>query len=126
MSIIEDMKSVAEVIQKAGNLDLYTKMLELQIKASELVQENHKLREEKVALQETLRLQGDLKLRRDAYWKESGEGPFCVPCWQKDTKAREMVECDEGDFRCTVCGFVYQTERCKQREEELFRRLNDR
>ncbi|HBA38453.1 MAG: hypothetical protein A2W73_07420 [Deltaproteobacteria bacterium RIFCSPLOWO2_12_55_13] len=46
MSIIDDVKSVAQLIQQIDNVELYRKILDLQGEVMGLVQENSELRKE--------------------------------------------------------------------------------
>ncbi len=118
MSIIEDVKNMAKLVQQAGNLELYQKMLDLQSQAMDLVEADRLRREEMTELKRQLRVKSELEFKKDSYWKESGEGPFCVPCWQKEKQDRIMMELAEGFFKCAVCGFIHKTEKRKKQEAE--------
>lgn len=73
MGIIETLKDTISVIQKADNLDLYKRMLELQTQVFALVEENRTLHE-RLAMKEKLSF-------RDNYYWIGDEGPYCSPCW---------------------------------------------
>ncbi|MBU6500854.1 MAG: hypothetical protein KGJ89_01900 [Patescibacteria group bacterium] len=83
MSIIDDIKSAAEVLRKADNIELYQKLLTAQKQALEIMEENRNLKEENRNLLKKIKIKGDMYLRNDAYWGSKDgkeEGPFCTRC----------------------------------------------
>ena len=69
MGLIEDVKEAVKLVQQIDNVELYRKILDLQVEALELME---KLREkdEKISqLEEAISLKGNLKFEHSAYWK---------------------------------------------------------
>jgi len=107
MSIIDDIKSVAKTIQQADNIELYQKILDVQAKALEVVEENSKLREENKELKEKLKIKENLKNENNAYWIEADgkkDGPFCSCCWDVDKNLVRLHPCGNPSFyNCPNC-----------------------
>ena len=111
MNIIDNIKSVAKIIQKADNIELYQKILDVQAEALEVVEENNKLREENGKLKEKLEIKKKLKYKDNAYWIEStdkkeGEKdePFCSRCWDVDKNLVRLHPCGNPAFyNCPNC-----------------------
>ena len=81
MSIIDDAKSLAKLLQDIGRMDLYQKMVNLQGEIIDLKEDNVKLHEENIQLKEKIKVKDNLVFDGNKYWlkKEEGEvdGPFC-------------------------------------------------
>lgn len=96
MGILDTVKDVAVLIQKADNIELVKQVLALQIQAQDLVEENRLLKS-KLATREAL------AFRKNAYWLAE-DGPFCSKCWDADAKlVRLHVRVDHVP-RCPNCG----------------------
>lgn len=114
MSIIEDVKSVAKLIQQIDNVELYKRILDLQGEVMELVQENSELKKEITSLKESLRVTELLKFERNAYWNEkpvgTKEGPFCSKCWDRDKLLVRMTTMSNPQYhRCPACNVPINT-----------------
>lgn len=114
MSIIDDVKSVAKLIQQIDNVELYRKILDLQGEVMGLVQENSELRKEMAALKEHLRVTESLKFERNVYWNEkpdgTKEGPFCSKCWDKEKLLVRMTTMGNPQYhRCPACNVAINT-----------------
>ena|SRR6476646_7211277 len=117
---IDALKKLADVAVKSRNVELQEGILELReqllsIKESllEAKEENSQLREENKTLQEKLtRLeQGPeekLTPKAHGYYKENGEGPFCIACYDTQKKLYRVIQpfADFGApeiYKCSVC-----------------------
>lgn len=114
MSIIDDVKSVAQLIQQIDNVELYRKILDLQGEVMGLVQENSELRKEISSLKESLRVTESLKFERNVYWNEktdgTKEGPFCSKCWDKEKLLVRMTTMGSPQYhRCPACNVPIKT-----------------
>lgn len=84
MSIIENAKEIARIVQQIDNVDLYRKILDLHAEIIELYDQNRGLREENGALKEKVKFKEALVYEDKAYWvkmEDSKDGPFCSSCW---------------------------------------------
>jgi len=124
MSIIDNIRNVADVLRKADNIELYRQILDLQADASKILDENRELKEKLKELETSLQQQEDVEFKNNAYWKKSdGDGPYCVPCWDGKGKLMRMID-DDGYVSCpnSECHYCYQTNECKRREQESVER----
>lgn len=91
MSILTDVREAVELAQKADNIDLYRRVLDLQGEVQELVQEKRDLEDdvrdlrEALAFSETLEAVGDVYVARED--REITDGPFCTRCWDVEGRA---------------------------------------
>lgn len=107
MSVFDELKSVAGVLQEAGEIEQYRQildalkeLLELQKKISELENANSELRSK-------LEIKENLIFEKNSYWLQNGEkkdGPFCSCCWDDDRKTIRMQPCgNPAYFDCPKC-----------------------
>ena len=84
MGIVDTVRDVAVLVQKADNIELNQKVLELQSQVMELLSENHQLRSQVRELAERAQVMDQLVFDDNLYWLEQGDerdGPFCTKCW---------------------------------------------
>lgn len=107
MGIIDTVKDIATLVQKADNIELNHKIIELQAQILGVLDENHSVKSEVRALRERLEFQGSLEFRENMYWRRSAngqeEGPFCSRCWDVDTKAVRLQKLRDGTKFCPGC-----------------------
>ncbi len=123
MGAIETIKEVANVLREANKIDAYQKIIELQGQVQDLMQENYEQKRRIAELEEKLNTEEDLEFRDNAFWKKSGDGPFCVPCW-REKRIVMPLPFDRGVYHCPSCGFVMVPEETKRKDEEKFRQFN--
>ena len=82
MSIISDVKEVADLVKQLGNIELYKKMVDLQSKIFELTQENLATKEKIRDLESSSKIRDELKFKQPYYYKEGDQVPFCPHCWE--------------------------------------------
>jgi hypothetical protein len=107
MGILDTVKDVASLVQKADNIELYQKILELQIQIMGLLEDNHSLRSELRNRQERSRFENGLEFRNNMYWHRLGpdkvDGPFCSKCWDAAEKAVRLQRLTGGMMWCPHC-----------------------
>lgn len=109
MGLIETMKDVAELVQKADNIELYRQIMMLQTEAFSLVEENHVLREQVRSLTDQLALKVGVVYDALYCWvvKADGtkDGPYCPACYGADGKLVYMPRMGEtSEHRyCGIC-----------------------
>ena len=87
MVVFDDLKSIAKVLQEAGKIEQYRKILEVQEKLLEMQKRTGELDEENKKLQDKLAIKENLFYKNNAYWIKRGstkDGPFCSRCWDKN------------------------------------------
>ncbi|NFO89308.1 hypothetical protein FDC58_12020 [Clostridium botulinum] len=115
MSFYNSVKDVVSIVQKADNIELYKKVLDLQKNAMDLIQENRDLKEKIRILEKDAKLKASVKYIEDAYYieQDNGEydGPFCRVCWDKDNKLIRLSKGKYlgGEAACMVCNFTART-----------------
>lgn len=114
VGIIENIKSVASVLQKADNIELYRKILDLQYEAMELVQQNNDLKIQITELKDKLSTQENLTFRNNKYWKileaDKQDGPFCSKCWDVERKLVRHQNHNDGYLTCPNCQMTVEDE----------------
>ncbi|RFB14712.1 hypothetical protein DZB84_14800 [Bacillus sp. HNG] len=106
MSLIGDIKSIAEVVQKADNIELYGKILNLQAEAMDMTQKLNELKEENKALKEKLETKGKLTFKNQMYFLDEDSEPFCSSCWDVKSKLVRLHGDGESWFQCPSCKTV--------------------
>lgn len=109
MSIVEGMREVAELAKKQGNIDLYTRILELRIEINEINEERLKLQLKVSELEERLAMKDQMTFREPFWYREGDNVPHCSACFEKDSRPVHMVSLDhsaDGRFQCPVCKFL--------------------
>lgn len=107
MGLIGEAKEIAQVLQKAGNIELYGKMLQIQSDALELQEENDRLRRENVELKTQLELKASMTFRAPYWYQEGDTVPHCPNCWEGSRKAMHLVGDPTVSVRCPQCDFRY-------------------
>lgn len=115
MSFYEDAKQIIGVIQQSDNIDLLRKFTSFQTDVMGMIEKNHALMEEILALKkenqelnDRISTKNSLVFLSNAYWERKSDGrnigPYCTGCWGKDEKlVRLHVNEDMKDGYCPVC-----------------------
>lgn len=119
MGIIDNVKSVARTVQQIDNIDLYTRILDLQGEILSLVEENTGLRRQVTDLESAAAIAAVLVVRRDSYWRTVGgkdDGPFCTRCWDVDKQLVRLHEAANPEYgHCPNCDKAGKIERGSMR-----------
>jgi hypothetical protein len=113
MSIIENAKEIAKLVQQMDNIELYKKIIDFQLELIDLVEQNRTLRTEIILLHEKLELKEKLIYENNAYWikkdDDSKDGPFCSNCWDtKNLTVRMLIYDNEEKYHsCPNCKFGF-------------------
>jgi hypothetical protein len=106
MSIAEGMKEIAELAKKQGNVDLYTRILELRIEMIEINEEKLKLQAKVNELVEALRVKDQMTFTKPFWYRDGDATPHCPACYEKENRAIHLISLDhaaDGRFSCPVC-----------------------
>ena len=79
MGLYDSVKEVAGIIQKADNIELYSKILDVQKEAIDLIEENRKLKNKICELEETMNLKKSVRYIEDAYYIEKEDLRYSFP-----------------------------------------------
>lgn len=117
MGLYDAIKDVANIAQKADNIELYRQLLDLGAQALEMQAEIARLREENKELKKQHDLQQRIVRHNAPYITLSGEPSdicYCATCWGKNQSLIQMLLCEEGDdvwhFGCRNCGNAFFSE----------------
>ena len=91
MSIVENVKEVADLAKKLGDVDLYRKIVELEQEVFDLTRQNRKQEEEIVRLNELVITKQKMIFRKPFYFIENDEYPYCPKCWEVDRVTVHLV-----------------------------------
>ena len=126
MGVIDTLKDVMSIAQKVDNIDLYRKLLDLNIQALDMQSEIANLKEENAKLKRKQDLSASIKRHKEAFITMEGEEPmlrYCSHCWDADEKLVQLL-CDEdtGSFECPHCKVqgVYD----KAKNDAIYRNAN--
>ena len=117
MGVIDTLKDVISIAQKADNLDLYRKLLDLSAQALDMQSEIANLKEENARLKRKQDLSSSIQRHKESFITIEGEEPmlrYCSHCWDTGEKLVQLV-CEEssGTFNCPHCKMqgAYDVER---------------
>lgn len=106
MGLYDGIKDAAKVIQKADNIELYEKLLDLSAQALELQNDNARLIEENKKLRKKEDLSCRIVRHKDTYITlkdDNDEIMYCSCCWDSSNKLIQAHKNDNGAFWCHVC-----------------------
>jgi hypothetical protein len=105
----EDIKKIAKVLQEAGKIDLYEKLLEMKERAMEMQDRIETLSKENKKLKEIQHIECRLVLKDNHYWlkldHDKLDGPHCTKCWDKDKQLIRVPVYGDNEYRfvCPSC-----------------------
>ena len=119
MSIVDTVKDLVSLVQKADNIDLTNKVLDLQNQLLELVQgrwelqrEAERLRRRVEELENEKALRDELTFAHNAYWRgepgPTGEGPYCARCWDQTSTLARVLHNGDNYSHCPACRTVIE------------------
>ena len=110
MGLIDTLKDVAMLVQKADNIELVKHVLALQTQAQDMLSENQALKSKIGDLEAALNLAKTLTFRAPFYYAPNDETPYCARCWESSRKAIHVVLIfSQQDTRwdCPDCKHTY-------------------
>lgn len=98
MGLLDTVKDVAVMVQKADNIQLNQKILELQAQVMDVLDENYRLKEEARRLRDAAAFKGTLVFKGGHYVRQVDgvEEAYCSGCWDADGKAIRLQHQGEG------------------------------
>lgn len=111
MGIIDTVKEVAVLVQKADNIELVKHVLALQTQAQEMLDDNRALKARVEELERLLTFAKTVKFQAPFYFAESDNIPLCARCWEVNKKAVHVVSIykgtDDDRWDCPECKYMY-------------------
>ena len=106
MGLYDGIKDVANIIQKADNIELYGKLLDLSSQALELQNENARLTQENYKLKQKEDISNKIIRHKETYItlkNDKDEIMYCSCCWDSSNKLIQVRTDDMGDYSCNIC-----------------------
>lgn len=124
MGLYEGIKDVAKVIQKADNVELYKKLIDLSAQALEMQDEISRLSNENAELKKSRDIEKRIERHSEPYITlkdDSNKTIFCSHCWDYEQKLVQVRCYNSGSFKCTHCENhgIYDTEKHKTNNQEI-------
>ena len=115
MGLIENFKDVAELVKKAGNIDLYQQITALESQLIDLTRTNRHLELENEELKAQLAIRAKMSFKNPFWFVEGDDVPCCPRCWEHDSKAIHVqgpMEVGSGTrYDCPQCKEMFITNR---------------
>lgn len=108
MGIIDNAKELADLIKKAGDVDLYRKIVELEGEIVELTRKTRNQEEEIQKLKQLLATTEKMTFKKPFYFLEDDPYPHCPKCWEVEKVAVHV----DGPLQ-VVAGPRYDCPNCK-------------
>jgi hypothetical protein len=86
MNPIEQVKELASLIKKVGDIDLYSKIVALQSEVVKLSSRNVELEQKCSELEAELSRKKKLRHERSLYFADNDPIPYCPHCWETSEK----------------------------------------
>ena len=106
MGLYDGIKDVAKVVQKADNIELYQKLLDLSSQALDMQNTISNLVEEN----KTFKQKDDItnkRVRHDETYITLKEDKlpilYCSCCWDTQSKLVQLIKYEKGEYICNVC-----------------------
>ena len=107
MCIRDRFKDVLSVAQKADNIDLYRKLLDLSAQALEMQDEITQLKQENAELKKYKDIEAKIVRHDQPFISLAGEDSdvlYCATCWGMEKKLIQVkCNCNNGEFKCPKC-----------------------
>jgi hypothetical protein len=109
MSVITNVKEIADLIKKAGDIELYRKIIELEGEIIELTRKNRDLEDQVNELKDLLNTAKKMEFRKPFYWIEGDPTPLCPRCWESEKLAIHLVDLNTmgNPWDCKKCSSRY-------------------
>jgi len=120
MGILENVRDLAELVKKTGDIEFYRKIVALEGEVIELTRQNRLLETKVAELDQKLTVQASLSFEAPFWWQEGDDTPFCPSCWELKRQAIHVVyKFSNAEFTrwdCSVCKTIYAPKLGKARK----------
>jgi hypothetical protein len=91
MSTLENLKEIADLVKKLGNIELYRKIVELEGEVIELTRQNRALDEENRQLKQQVEFAAKMKFNEPFWYADGDSVPHCPACWEARKSAVHLT-----------------------------------
>jgi hypothetical protein len=115
MGVVENLKDLAELVKKAGQIELYKKISEAEDEVREVAREKRRLEDRVAELERALSFKEETVFRAPFYYlKEGDQTPYCPCCWENQkTPVHVILIFDHPHatrWDCKVCKNTFMIE----------------
>lgn len=104
MGAVENIKEIADLIKKIGDIDLYRKIVELEQEVFELSRQNRIYQSEIEDLKNLFNVKQNIKYVGQVYYVEGDPDPYCPKCWEVSKALVHLTESASPSFgHCPNC-----------------------
>jgi len=103
MGLYDAAKDAAKILKEAGKIDEYQKILDLIDDLFDKRERIDRLETENKELREKLKITDEYEFKNNAYYnKETGDGPFCSRCFDKNKELIRIIS-DQVNGNYATC-----------------------
>lgn len=105
MGIYDGFKDVLDVVRKMDDVELYRKIVDLQLEVVELTRKLQTIEDQKKELEQKLQFAKKLTFKEPFYYAEGDDVPACSRCWENDKKFIHLTDAhgNREYFNCPQC-----------------------
>jgi hypothetical protein len=116
MGLLDEMKEVGDLIKKAGDIDLYRRIVKLEGEVTELTRDKRRGEDRIEELERALKFKNELKFEDPYYWLDGDPAPYCPACWSGKRQATHIVTVREqlkyDKHQCPSCKHIFDDGAC--------------
>jgi hypothetical protein len=107
MGVIENAKDIADLIKKAGDIELYRKICALEGEIIDLTREKRQAEHRAEELEKRLEFKQTLEFKEPFWMVQGDRTPYCASCWELKTTPVHLVwrwnQNAQTHWECPVC-----------------------
>ena len=124
MSVVENMKDLADLAKSTGQIELYKQISEAEDAVREIAREKRRLEDRVEELERAMRFREETVFKAPFYYLKVGDQtPYCPRCWEKDTQAVHVVvnwhDSSGIQWHCPDCKSIYTIRAPEQRRYQI-------
>jgi hypothetical protein len=92
MGVVENLKDAADLVRKAGQMELYKQLSAAEDEVREIAREKRRLEDRVEELNRALAFKEEVVFKAPLYYPKQGDQtPYCARCWEKDRHAVHVI-----------------------------------
>jgi hypothetical protein len=116
MGVVENLRDAADLLRKAGQIELYKQISAAEDEVRELTRDKRRLEDRVEELERALRFKEETTFKAPFYYlREGDQTPYCAHCWEKEKIAIHVVfkfdNQESTRWDCPACKHMYLIDR---------------
>jgi hypothetical protein len=109
MGVLDEMKEIGDLIKKAGDIELYRRIVKLEGEVTDLTRDKRRAEEKIEELERTLKFSKELKFKAPFYFADGDATPYCPACWESKKMAIHVAVHEQYMHlrQCPACKHAY-------------------